>query len=206
MWITVHSQVPSASRPTQGRHPTALAGLPGVMSGKRAHAGDTRPAQIPQCQEESALANVVVSLPAQQARFLDEQVAQGRHGSASEAVTEALRRYEADVACEQVHVACGEADCAAGRSMDRLLAEPMPDAGSGPGMPRSSGPAMATGFEPHWPEPPRLIQETRWSPFGYHSRKIPESPRLAQLADGCWTWKVSCGPSPGTTANRDAWR
>jgi hypothetical protein len=27
-----------------------------------------------------------------------------------------------------------------------------------------------------------LIEETRGSPFGYRSRKIPESPRLAELA------------------------
>jgi hypothetical protein len=37
-------------------------------------------------------------------------------------------------------------------------------------------------LEPHWPEPPCLIEEIRGSPFGYRSRKIPESPRLAELA------------------------
>jgi hypothetical protein len=37
-------------------------------------------------------------------------------------------------------------------------------------------------LEPNWPEPPQIIEETRGSPFGYRSRKIPESPRLAELA------------------------
>lgn len=41
-----------------------------------------------------------VSLNAHMNRFVDEQVASGRHQSASEVVSEALRRYEADIAAE----------------------------------------------------------------------------------------------------------
>jgi antitoxin ParD1/3/4 len=46
-----------------------------------------------------------VSLTEHQQRFLDAQVAAGRHGSTSEVVREALRRYEDDVLREQAHLA-----------------------------------------------------------------------------------------------------
>lgn len=83
-----------------------------------------------------------ISLTERQSRFLDEQVASGRHASASEVVREALRRYEEDVAHESASLAAlhavaarGDADYAAGRvhaydtpeahaaSMNRLLDE-----------------------------------------------------------------------------------
>jgi antitoxin ParD1/3/4 len=63
-----------------------------------------------------------VSLTERQSKFLDEQVASGRHASASEVVREALRRYEADVEHEaatleamQASAALGMADFEAGR-------------------------------------------------------------------------------------------
>jgi len=78
-----------------------------------------------------------VELPPPQARFVEEQVATGR--SASDVVTEALRRYQEDMASGEedtaFHIAHGEADYAAGRyntyaskeerqaSMDRLMAK-----------------------------------------------------------------------------------
>jgi len=46
-----------------------------------------------------------VSLTEHQQRFLDTQVAAGRHGSTSEVVREALRRYEDDVRREEAHLA-----------------------------------------------------------------------------------------------------
>jgi antitoxin ParD1/3/4 len=46
-----------------------------------------------------------VSLTEHQQRFLDAQVQAGRHGSTSEVVREALRRYEDDVLREQAHLA-----------------------------------------------------------------------------------------------------
>ena len=64
-----------------------------------------------------------VSLTEHQQRFLDAQVAQGRHGSTSEVVREALRRYEDDVRREEAHLAYiqrlaeqGEAEIARGES------------------------------------------------------------------------------------------
>jgi antitoxin ParD1/3/4 len=66
-----------------------------------------------------------VSLTEHQQRFLDAQVQAGRHGSSSEVVREALRRYEDDVLREEAHLAylrragdAGEADIAAGRYTD----------------------------------------------------------------------------------------
>jgi antitoxin ParD1/3/4 len=66
-----------------------------------------------------------VSLTEHQQRFLDEQVRTGRHGSSSEVVREALRRYEDDVKREEAQLAYlrrlgdeGEADIAAGRFAD----------------------------------------------------------------------------------------
>jgi antitoxin ParD1/3/4 len=63
-----------------------------------------------------------VSLTEHQQKFLDAQVQAGRHGSSSEVVREALRRYEDDVLREQAHLVYlrrladeGEADLAAGR-------------------------------------------------------------------------------------------
>jgi Arc/MetJ-type ribon-helix-helix transcriptional regulator len=83
------------------------------------------------------MADLNIELPPPQARFLEEQVASGR--SASDVVTEALRRYEAAMASDgediAFHVARGDADYAAGRfntyankderraSMDRLVAK-----------------------------------------------------------------------------------
>jgi antitoxin ParD1/3/4 len=62
-----------------------------------------------------------VSLTEHQQRFLDAQVAAGRHGSTSEVVREALRRYEDDVRREEAHLAYirrlaeqGEAEIARG--------------------------------------------------------------------------------------------
>jgi antitoxin ParD1/3/4 len=62
-----------------------------------------------------------VSLTEHQHKFLDAQVAAGRHGSTSEVVREALRRYEDDVRREEAHLAYirrlaeqGEADIARG--------------------------------------------------------------------------------------------
>ena len=46
-----------------------------------------------------------VSLTEHQQKFLDAQVAAGRHGSTSEVVREALRRYEDDVQREAAHLA-----------------------------------------------------------------------------------------------------
>jgi antitoxin ParD1/3/4 len=46
-----------------------------------------------------------VSLTEHQQKFLDAQVQAGRHGSTSEVVREALRRYEDDVLREQAHLA-----------------------------------------------------------------------------------------------------
>jgi antitoxin ParD1/3/4 len=46
-----------------------------------------------------------VSLTEHHQRFLDNQVAAGRHGSTSEVVREALRRYEDDVRREEAHLA-----------------------------------------------------------------------------------------------------
>ena len=46
-----------------------------------------------------------VSLTEHQQHFLDAQVAAGRHGSSSEVVREALRRYEDDVLREEAHLA-----------------------------------------------------------------------------------------------------
>lgn len=46
-----------------------------------------------------------VSLTEHQQAFLDAQVAAGRHGSTSEVVREALRRYEDDVLREEAHLA-----------------------------------------------------------------------------------------------------
>jgi antitoxin ParD1/3/4 len=45
-----------------------------------------------------------VSLTEHQQKFLDAQVQAGRHGSTSEVVREALRRYEDDVLREQAHL------------------------------------------------------------------------------------------------------
>jgi antitoxin ParD1/3/4 len=45
-----------------------------------------------------------VSLTEHQQKFLDRQVAAGRHGSTSEVVREALRRYEDDVRREEAHL------------------------------------------------------------------------------------------------------
>ena len=66
-----------------------------------------------------------VSLTEHQQKFLDAQVQAGRHGSSSEVVREALRRYEDDVLREEAHLAylkragdAGEADIAAGRYTD----------------------------------------------------------------------------------------
>ena len=66
-----------------------------------------------------------VSLTEHQQKFLDAQVQAGRHGSSSEVVREALRRYEDDVLREQAHLDYlrrlaneGEADLAAGRYSD----------------------------------------------------------------------------------------
>ena len=66
-----------------------------------------------------------VSLTEHQQKFLDAQVESGRHGSSSEVVHEALRRYEDDVLREQAHLDYlrrlaneGEADLAAGRYSD----------------------------------------------------------------------------------------
>jgi antitoxin ParD1/3/4 len=66
-----------------------------------------------------------VSLTEHQQRFLDGQVRAGRHGSTSEVVREALRRYEDDVLREEAHLAYlkrlgdeGEADIVAGRHVD----------------------------------------------------------------------------------------
>ena len=66
-----------------------------------------------------------VSLTEHQQKFLDAQVQAGRHGSSSEVVREALRRYEDDVLREQAHLDYlrrladeGEADLAAGRYTD----------------------------------------------------------------------------------------
>jgi antitoxin ParD1/3/4 len=62
-----------------------------------------------------------VSLTEHQQAFLDQQVAAGRHGSTSEVVREALRRYEDDVRREEAHLRYierladeGEADIARG--------------------------------------------------------------------------------------------
>jgi antitoxin ParD1/3/4 len=64
-----------------------------------------------------------VSLTEHQQRFLDAQVQAGRHGSTSEVVREALRRYEDDVRREEAHLAYiqrlaeqGEAELARGES------------------------------------------------------------------------------------------
>jgi antitoxin ParD1/3/4 len=46
-----------------------------------------------------------VSLTEHQQKFLDSQVQAGRHGSSSEVVREALRRYEDDVKREEAHLA-----------------------------------------------------------------------------------------------------
>ena len=66
-----------------------------------------------------------VSLTEHQQKFLDAQVQAGRHGSSSEVVREALRRYEDDVLREQAHLDYlrrladeGEADLTAGRYTD----------------------------------------------------------------------------------------
>jgi antitoxin ParD1/3/4 len=66
-----------------------------------------------------------VSLTEHQQRFLDGQVRAGRHGSTSEVVREALRRYEDDVLREEAHLAYlkrlgdeGDADIAAGCYVD----------------------------------------------------------------------------------------
>jgi antitoxin ParD1/3/4 len=63
-----------------------------------------------------------ISLTEQHIKFVDEQVASGRHASPSEVVREALRRYEDDVARDhataqaiQAMAARGDADYAAGR-------------------------------------------------------------------------------------------
>lgn len=45
-----------------------------------------------------------ISLTDRQSQFVDQQVAAGRHVSASEVVREALRRYEDDVAAEQAQL------------------------------------------------------------------------------------------------------
>jgi antitoxin ParD1/3/4 len=64
-----------------------------------------------------------VSLTEHQQRFLDAQVQAGRHGSTSEVVREALRRYEDDVRREEAHLAYilrlaekGEGEIAQGES------------------------------------------------------------------------------------------
>ena len=66
---------------------------------------------------------LTVSLTEHQQRFLDAQVQAGRHGSTSEVVREALRRYEDDVRREEAHLAYiprlaeqGEAELARGES------------------------------------------------------------------------------------------
>ena len=46
-----------------------------------------------------------ISLTDRHSRFVDEQVANGRHASGSEVVREALRRYEADLEREAAHLA-----------------------------------------------------------------------------------------------------
>ena len=45
-----------------------------------------------------------VSLTEHQQKFLEAQVSAGRHGSTSEVVREALRRYEDDIVREQAHL------------------------------------------------------------------------------------------------------
>jgi antitoxin ParD1/3/4 len=66
-----------------------------------------------------------VSLTEHHDQFLNAQVAQGRHGSTSEVVREALRRYEDDVRREEAHLRYierlaeeGEAAIAAGDYVD----------------------------------------------------------------------------------------
>jgi len=70
-----------------------------------------------------------VSLTEHQQKFLEAQVAAGRHGSTSEVVREALRRYEDDVRREDAHLAYirrlaeqGEAEIARGE-YDEVAAE-----------------------------------------------------------------------------------
>lgn len=65
-----------------------------------------------------------ISLTDRHRRFVDAQVASGRHASASEVVREALGRYEDDVAADQAHLdmlaalaAQGEADIARGATI-----------------------------------------------------------------------------------------
>jgi antitoxin ParD1/3/4 len=45
------------------------------------------------------------SLTVHQQRFVSDQVANGRHASASEVIREALRRYEDDILCEPARLA-----------------------------------------------------------------------------------------------------
>jgi antitoxin ParD1/3/4 len=45
-----------------------------------------------------------ISLTDRHSRFVDEQVANGRHASGSEVVREAIRRYEADLEREEAHL------------------------------------------------------------------------------------------------------
>ena len=59
-----------------------------------------------------------VTLDDQLEKFIDEQVASGRFGSASDVVSEGLRRFEAEerqLAWLRKHIAIGEADVRAGR-------------------------------------------------------------------------------------------
>ena len=65
-----------------------------------------------------------VRLTERDRRFVDEQIASGRHADASEVVREALRRYEADIAADQAHQETlrslaeqGEADIARGATI-----------------------------------------------------------------------------------------
>jgi putative addiction module CopG family antidote len=50
-----------------------------------------------------------VSLTEHHSRFVDTQVEEGHHASASEVVSEALRRYEADIAAESAAIAALQA-------------------------------------------------------------------------------------------------
>ena len=50
-----------------------------------------------------------VSLTDRHRRFVDTQVEEGRHASASEVVSEALRRYETDIAAESAAIAALQA-------------------------------------------------------------------------------------------------
>lgn len=50
-----------------------------------------------------------ISLTDRHRRFVDTQVEEGRHASASEVVSEALRRYETDIAAESAAIAALQA-------------------------------------------------------------------------------------------------